>query len=51
MENPAPERREASPIGSWFEVPAEADDAFDATEALCAARRSVSSRVRRLTCK
>lgn len=37
-------------MGSWAELVAEADEALDATEALCAVRRRESSRVRRFTC-
>jgi hypothetical protein len=48
MENPEPERRDCSAT-SWDELAAEVEEVLDTTEAFWAARRSDSSRVKRLT--
>lgn len=51
IENPEPDKSEDSTMGSWEEVALDVEDVFEATDALWAARKMDSSRVRRFTCR
>jgi hypothetical protein len=51
IENPEPDKSDDSTRGSWEEVALDVEDVFETTDALWAARKMESSRVRRFTCR
>jgi hypothetical protein len=51
IENPEPDKSEDSTMGSWEEVALDVEEVLETTDALWAARRRESSRVRRFTCR